>query len=156
MSQVCFDRTSLCNVEQTSDRDVYVLLFFFSCILRALLSFFSFLTLLIHAYTHERNGTVCKIGNRIKSRKTHRFICPPDIIFSFLIFFQPVHLSTRNPDLSPSHSHESVALSYAVVVFVLTAEIEQSIQFNAMTIYLYIRGSRFFFNLEHSDSKRNL
>lgn len=50
----------------------------------------------------------------------------PDIIFSFLIFFQPVHLSTRNPDLSPSHSHESVALSYAVVVFVLTAESNKS------------------------------
>lgn len=52
----------------------------------------------------------------------------PDIIFSFLIFFQPVHLSTRNPDPSPSHSHESVALSYTVVVVLVpTAESNSSI-----------------------------
>ena len=78
----------------------------------------------IHAH-NERNERFAKFGNRIKSQKRTVYT-PPDIIFSFLIFFQPVHLSTRNPDLSPSHSHESVALSYAVVVFVLTAEIEQS------------------------------
>ena len=166
MSQVCFDRTSLCNGEQTSDRDVYVLLSFFlvdvSCIyvLFFLFSFFFFFSYtflirrsqrwsFIHAYyIHERNGTVCKIGNRIKSRKRIVY-SPPGIIFSFLIFFQPVHLSTRNPDLSPSHSHESVALSYAVVVFVLTAEIEQSNSmhwlfiYSRLTILLQSRTQRF-------------
>ena len=38
------------------------------------------------------------------------------------IFFQPVRLSTRNPDPSPSHSHKSIALDAAVVVFMLTTE----------------------------------
>ena len=68
--------------------------------------------------------------------------------FFFLIFFQPVHLSTRNPDLSPSHSHESVSsLSCAVALFVPTAD---RIERSNISMHIYIYITLFIFDIHDS------
>lgn len=89
-----------------------------------------------HISTYGPRVWLSEFENRIRASidKSIPFL---GIIFSFLIFFQPVHLSTRNPDLSPSRSHESVALDCAVVVvLVLTAE-SNDIRYLYMIIILY-------------------
>ena len=76
MSQVCFDRTSLCNGEQTSDRDVYVLLSFFlvdvSCIY-VLFFLFSFFFFFLTRFSYEDLSDEVLYTHTTYTSETERF-----------------------------------------------------------------------------------
>lgn len=80
----------------------------------------------------------------------------PDVIISFLIFFQPVHLSTRNPDLSPSHSHESRSSQLRRRRLRADSRIEQSNSIQNNYLYSIVhdpflsRTQRFLSKFQHS------